>query len=110
MARRLGLGSAHHQVDLAVETTPLDELGAELLEIDIGPGSRIAGVRVFELRLPVGANVALVVREGRSFVPRDNDVLRHGDQLLVVAPSAVRERTETRLHAVSRGGRLADWP
>ncbi|HET7820897.1 MAG TPA: potassium/proton antiporter [Ornithinibacter sp.] len=110
MARRLGLAAAHHRVDLAVETTPLDELGAELLEIDIGPGSRIAGVRVFELRLPVGAAVSLVVREGRSFVPKESDVLRHGDQLLVVAPSAVRERTETRLHAVSRGGRLADWP
>jgi cell volume regulation protein A len=109
VARRLGVATAHHRVDLAVETTPLSELGAELLEIDIGPGSRIAGVRVFELRLPVGANVALIVREGRSFVPRDNDVLRHGDQLLVVAPSAVRDRTEKRLHAVSRGGRLADW-
>ena len=110
VARRLGLATAHHRVDLNVETTPLDDLGAELLEIDIGPGSRIAGVRVFELRLPVGANVSLVVREGRSFVPRDNDVLRHGDQLLVVAPSAVRERTESRLYAVSRAGRLADWP
>jgi potassium/hydrogen antiporter len=110
VARRLGIGSAHHRVDLNVETTPLDELGAELLEIDIGPGSRIAGVRVFELRLPLGANVALVVRDGASFVPRDNDVLRHGDQLLVVAPSTVRESTERRLHAVSRGGRLADWP
>ncbi len=110
VARRLGIATAHHRVDLNVETTPLDELGAELLEIDIGPGSRIAGVRVFELRLPLGANVALVVREGASFVPRDNDVLRHGDQLLVVAPSTVRETTERRLHAVSRGGRLADWP
>ena len=110
VARRLGLATAHHQVDLTVETTPLDELGAELLEIDIGPGSRIAGVRVFELRLPVGANVSLVVREGRSFVPRDNDVLRQGDQLLVVAPSAVRAVAENRLRAVSRGGRLADWP
>ena len=110
VARRLGLATSHHRVDLAVETTPLNDLGAELLEIDVGPGSRIGGVRVFELRLPLGANVALVVREGRSFVPRDNDVLRHGDQLLVVAPSALRERTETRLHAVSRGGRLADWP
>jgi len=110
VARRLGISTAHHRVDLNVETTPLDELGAELLEIDIGPGSRIAGVRVFELRLPLGANVALVVREGASFVPRDNDVLRHGDQLLVVAPSSVRETTERRLHAVSRGGRLADWP
>jgi cell volume regulation protein A len=110
VARRLGLDAAHHSVDLAVETTPLNELDAELLEIDVGPGSRIAGVRIFELRLPAGANVSLVVREGRSFVPRDNDVLRHGDQLLVVAPSAVRERTEGRLRAVSRAGRLADWP
>ena len=109
VARRLGLATAHHQVDLTVETTPLDDLGAELLEIDVGPGSRIAGVRVFELRLPAGANISLVVREGRSFVPRDNDVLRHGDQLLVVAPSAVRAVAEDRLRAVSRGGRLADW-
>jgi cell volume regulation protein A len=109
VARRLGVDTAHRRVDLAVETTPLTELGAELLEIDIGPRSRISGVRVFELRLPVGANVALVVREGRSFVPRETDVLRHGDQLLVVAPSALRQAVERRLRAVSRGGRLAEW-
>ena len=110
VARMLGVDSSHHRVDLAVEATPLSDLGADLLEIDVGPRSRIAGVRIFELRLPVGANVSLVVREGRSFVPRENDVLRHGDQLLVVTPSAVRARTERRLHAVSRGGRLAGWP
>ncbi|MGB7818364.1 MAG: potassium/proton antiporter [Ornithinibacter sp.] len=109
MARRLGLDTSHHQVDLAVEATPLDDLGAELLEIDVGPGSRIGGVRVFELRLPLGAAVALVVRDGASFVPRDADVLRHGDQLLVVAPAPVRAATEKRLYAVSRAGRLADW-
>ncbi|WP_299445674.1 potassium/proton antiporter [uncultured Phycicoccus sp.] len=109
VARRLRLAGGHHQIDLAVETTPLTDLGAELLEIDVGPDSRIGGVRVFELRLPTGANVALVVRGGGSFVPRDSDVLRHGDQLLVVAPTAVRARTEKRLYQVSRGGRLAEW-
>ena len=109
VARRLGVDASHHRVDLAVEATPLSDLGAELLEIDIGPRSRIAGVRVFELRLPAGANVSLVVREGRSFVPRETDVLRHGDQLLVVSPSTVREQVERRLFAVSRGGRLAGW-
>jgi cell volume regulation protein A len=109
VARRLGVDTAHHRVDLAVETTPLTDLGAELLEIDVGPRSRISGVRVFELRLPAGANVALVVREGGSFVPRETDVLRHGDQLLVVAPSALRDAVERRLRAVSRGGRLAEW-
>ena len=109
VARQLGLGEGHHQVDLAVDATPLEELGADLLEIDVGPGSKIAGVRVFELRLPVGANVSLVVRDGASFVPKDSDVLRHGDQLLVVTPQAVRDDTEKRLQSVSRGGRLAGW-
>ena len=37
------------------------------------------------------------------------DVLRHDDQLLVITPTAVRARVEERLHAVSRGGRLAGW-
>ncbi len=54
VARRLGVGALHHRVDLAVEATPLTDLGAEMLEIDIGPESRLAGVRVFELRLPPG--------------------------------------------------------
>ena len=93
----------------AVETTPLSDLDAELLEIDVGPRSRISGVRVFELLLPVGANVALVVRDGRSFVPRDTDVLRHGDQLLVVCGRGLRRDVERRLRAVSRDGRLAGW-
>ncbi len=109
VARRLGLDASHHRVDLAVEATPLTELGAEMLEIDVGPQSRVGGVRIFELRLPRGANVALVVRDGGSFVPRDSEVLRHGDQLLVVTPSAVRSAVERRLHQVSRGGRLAEW-
>jgi potassium/hydrogen antiporter len=109
VARRLGVDVAHQSVDLGVETTPLSELGAELIEVDIGPRSRIAGVRVFELRLPAGANVSLVVREGRSFVPRESDVLRHGDQLLIVSPSTLRSTVERRLHAVSLGGRLAGW-
>lgn len=109
VARRLRVDASHHRVDLAVEATPLTDLGAEMLEIDVGPDSRIGGVRVFELRLPRGANVALVVRDGGSFVPRDLDVLRHGDQLLVVTPSAVRDDVERRMYQVSRGGRLAEW-
>jgi cell volume regulation protein A len=109
VARYLGLGVVHHQVALNVEATPLDELGAELLEVQVGPGSKVAGVRVFELRLPGGANIALVVRDGRSFVPREGDVLRVGDRLLVVAPGALRETVEKRLRQVSRSGRLAGW-
>lgn len=109
VARRLGLVSGHQQRDLAVEATPLDELGADLLEVDVGETSRIAGVRVVELRLPPGANVALVVRGGTSFVPRESTVLRTGDQFLIVTPAGTRSVTEKRLYAVSRAGRLAGW-
>ena len=64
---------------------------------------------MFELRLPPGANVTLVVRDGASFVPDQRTVLRRGAQLLVVATSAVRRDVLRRLRAVSRGGRLAVW-
>jgi cell volume regulation protein A len=67
------------------------------------------GVEVGELRLPPGALVAIVVREGQTLVPNDRTVLRHGDDLLVVTPRKVKERTEQRLRAVAHRGRLAEW-
>ena len=67
------------------------------------------GVEVGELRLPVGASVSLVIREGDILVPERRTVLRHGDDLLVVTPRKLREKTEERLREVSEGGRLAQW-
>jgi potassium/hydrogen antiporter len=66
-------------------------------------------VEVGELRLPVGASVSLVVRDGKTLVPESRTVLRRGDDLLVVTPRRLREATEERLHAVSNRGRLAHW-
>ncbi|MFC7491248.1 MULTISPECIES: potassium/proton antiporter [unclassified Knoellia] len=109
VAHRLGLDRSHHSVDLTLETTAFDDIGAHLMEVTVGPTSRIAGVQIYELRLPPGANVALVVREGVSFVPKETTPLRRGDQLLIVTPAAVRASVEKRLYAVSRGGRLAGW-
>lgn len=109
VAQRLGLARAHHTFDLAVEATPFDDIGAHLLEVTVGPTSRLAGVQVYELRLPAGANIALVVRDAASFVPKETTPLRRGDQLLVVTPAAVRSAVEKRLRDVSRQGRLAGW-
>jgi cell volume regulation protein A len=53
--------------------------------------------------------VSLVVRDGEVFVPDKQTVLRAADDLLVVTPRLLRERTERRLRAVSRHGRLAHW-
>lgn len=94
---------------LDVEAAPLDRVAADLLQVAISPVSRMHGVEVGELRLPVGASLSLIIREGTIIVPERRTVLRHGDDLLVVTPRKVREQTEQRLRAVSAGGRLAKW-
>jgi len=109
VARRLGLAESVQQVELDVETTPLETMGAEVIQVTIGEKSRLHGVEIFELRLPVGANVTLVVRDGKGFVPHGQTVLRHGDQMLVVSTAEVRRKAEERLRAVDEGGRLAGW-
>lgn len=75
----------------------------------IPPKSRLHSVEIFELRLPAEANVALIVREGRGFVPDPTTMLQAGDTLLIVAAARVREQAERRLRAVSRAGKLAGW-
>ncbi|HRW18136.1 MAG TPA: potassium/proton antiporter, partial [Dermatophilaceae bacterium] len=109
VARRLGVVEQVQAVDLDVEATPVEELDADIVVARIGPESRLHGVEVFELRLPRGANVTLVVRGDESFVPTSTTRLKHGDELLVVTTRAAREQTEQRLVRVSRHGRLAGW-
>ena len=99
--------AAAHEVD--VESAPLEELGADLLQLRVPIASRLHGVYVSELRLPEDAMVTLIVREGHSFVPSPTTRILRGDELLVVATSAARQRAELRLRAVSRAGRLAHW-
>jgi potassium/hydrogen antiporter len=108
-ARRLGVITPAEPLDVAVEAAPLEALHADLLQTQIPDGSRLHGVEIFELRLPAQANVALIVREGKGFVPGPTTTLRAGDRLLIVASAAVREQTERRLRAVGRAGKLAGW-
>ncbi|MGH8836910.1 MAG: potassium/proton antiporter [Actinomycetes bacterium] len=109
MARWLGLGATDSTRDVEVDVAPLGEFGADVLTARIPDDSALHGVEVFELRLPRGAVLSLIVRDGRHLVPGDSTVLRHGDELLVVTTAAVREKAEQRLLAVSRDGRLAGW-
>ncbi|GAA1433716.1 potassium/proton antiporter [Streptomyces thermospinosisporus] len=109
VARKLHLGQGDEAADLGVESAPLERLRGHLLSVAIPKGSKMHGVEVGELRLPTGAAVTLVVRDGKSFVPSPSTVLRQGDELLVVATDPVRDATERRLRAVGRGGKLAGW-
>lgn len=110
LARKLSLGDgADAAADLGIESAPLERLRGHLLSVAIPEKSRMHGVEVGELRLPKGAAVTLVVRDGTSFVPLPSTVLRRGDELLVVATDPVRDAAEARLRAIGQGGKLAGW-
>ncbi|MDF6042979.1 potassium/proton antiporter [Streptomyces sp. JH14] len=95
--------------DLGIESAPLERLRGHLLSVAIPGKSKMHGVEIAELRLPAGAAVTLVVRDGKSFVPGPSTTLRRGDELLVVATDPVRDAAEARLRAVGEGGKLAGW-
>ena len=109
VARLLGVTAPAEAAEIHVETAPLDRMQADLLQLEVPSGSRLAGVHVGELRLPVGASVTLVLRDGAGFVPNPDTRLRVGDNLLIVATAQARDAAERRLRAVSRRGRLARW-
>jgi cell volume regulation protein A len=109
VARRLQIAAPVTPRDVDVESAPLDELDADLMQLTVPAGSRLHGVYLPELRLPADAAVVLIVRDGRSFVPDDTTRLMRGDQALLVSARRSRPEAERRLRAVSRAGRLASW-
>ena len=109
VARVLGVTAPAEAADLDVEAAPLEELRASLLQLRIPPRSRLHGVEIFELRLPPGAAVTLILRDGHSFVPERTTTLLAGDQLLIVTPAEARAETDRRLRAVNASGKLAGW-
>ncbi|MEV4541005.1 potassium/proton antiporter [Micromonospora echinaurantiaca] len=109
VARWLRVTAPAEATEILVETAPLERMRADLLQLEVPPGSRLAGVHIDELRLPLGAAVTLVLRDGVGFVPGLDFRLKTGDSLLIVATHGVRDEAERRLRAVSRRGRLARW-
>jgi len=109
VARLLGVARSAAPREIEVDAAPLDELGADLLQVRVPVGSQLRGVYLRELRLPRGATVSLVVRGDEAFTPTGETRLRELDQLLVVTTAAAREAAEERIRAVDRRGRLARW-
>ncbi|MEV0681361.1 potassium/proton antiporter [Actinosynnema sp. NPDC050436] len=109
MAKWLGLVRSGEAQEVQVDSSALDELGAELLQVRIQTGSKLHGVYLSELRLPPGAAVSLVVRGDDGFTPQATTRLQVHDQLLVVCTDAARTAAEKRIRAVDRAGRYARW-
>ncbi|MEQ3552276.1 potassium/proton antiporter [Pseudonocardia nematodicida] len=109
VGRILGVVSRTGTHTVEVDSAPLDEVGAELLQVRVPQGSRLHGVYLRELRLPVGATVSLIVRDRTPFTPGGEARLREGDQFLVVSTREVRDAAEQRIRDVDRGGKLVRW-
>ncbi|HEX4705880.1 MAG TPA: potassium/proton antiporter [Pseudonocardiaceae bacterium] len=109
LARILRLTGSVQPMELEIDSAPLDQLDAGLLQVRVRPGSQLHGVYLDELRLPVGATISLVVRDNAGFTPDGRTRLREGDQLLIVTTEAARDAAERRIRAVDRAGRYARW-
>ncbi len=109
LARRLGVTRPLDPRGVHIESSPLEDIGGSLLQFTVPPKSRLANVTVEELRLPAGAAVTLILREGRTMVPEATTTFSAGDHLLVVSTTECQEAAERRLRQVSRRGRLAGW-
>jgi potassium/hydrogen antiporter len=108
-ARLMGVAESGATREANIESAPLEDLDATLLQFAIPAHSKLAGVYVGELRLPGDAAITLILRDGEIFVPDRNTVLRTRDHLLLATSNQVRTATERRLRAISRAGKLATW-
>jgi cell volume regulation protein A len=86
IAHLLKVGSAVSTVDLDVDSSPLGALDADVIQVRIGPTSRLHGV---EVRATAQAGrERLVIRERTC--PGPITTLRHGDELIVVVAACSR--------------------
>jgi cell volume regulation protein A len=107
VARKLGLVGETDELD--IEVAPLDRIEAVMVQIAVPPESKLHGVAVRELRLPPNTSVSLIIRGDRMFAPHGRDMIRSGDELLIVTPANFRSQVERRMNLIGRAGRLATW-
>jgi len=108
-ARVLRVSDGEDATDVEIEFAPLDTIKADMMQVHVPQGSRLHGVTIRELRLPRNSVVSLIVREGEPFTPKPDQIVRTGDDLLIVTNGTDRKKVESRLRSIASGGRLARW-
>jgi len=109
VARLLKVSTGEDATEVSIEFAPLDTIKADMMQVHVPEGSRLHGVTIRELRLPKNSVVSLVVRENEPFTPKPDQIVRTGDDLLIVTNGNDRHKVESRLRSISQGGRLARW-
>jgi trk system potassium uptake protein len=70
---------------------------ANLVEVTLPEGTRLAGQPVGSLHLPHDAALVTILRGGRVIVPQGDDPLEAGDELLFVVAADVEQQIRTAL-------------
>lgn len=70
------------------------ESGAEVIELRVPEGCRVAGRPLSEVNFPDQAIVGAVLRDGDVLIPRGRDVLRTGDDAVVFTVESAVDRVE----------------
>lgn len=109
MARLTGVNRPGGAIDFTLESAPLENADVMVLQFSIPAESRLHRVTIKELRLPPGATVSMIIRDGLVLVPRSSTYLRAGDDLVMTASQAHTAAVEERLKEIDRAGRLARW-
>jgi trk system potassium uptake protein TrkA len=64
----------------------------EIIEVEVGHGSPVAGKQVAEVELPEGSLIISVLRQGTGFVPAGDTVIEAGDEVLLVLDPGLEDR------------------
>jgi trk system potassium uptake protein TrkA len=67
-----------------VHLLALEEERLEIIELEVGAESPVAGVRVADVNLPDGSLIISVLRAGTGFVPKADTTIEAGDEVLLV--------------------------
>ncbi|MGW4898018.1 potassium channel family protein [Kitasatospora sp. NPDC004240] len=74
---------------------------ANLVELTLASDTELVGTRVGDVPWPPDTALVTIIREGRVLVPRKDDTLEGGDELLFVAAQEREEELENLLSATS---------
>ena len=89
LAARLGLQAESEPWSPIVETVPVDRLGGELVEVDLGSQSPVLGHRLRTVPLPARCRITAIIRGDEVLVPDGETEFAADDLLIVFAPDAI---------------------
>jgi len=89
-----------------VQLLALEEEHLEIIELEVGEGSHVAGRRVADIVLPEGVLIISVLRNGLGFVPKADSVIEAGDQVLLILDPGLESQITFRFSPSEAGSSI----